>query len=174
LWSAAVPSIAALRVFLQEPIRVSRISTLWNRRWPLASLVLSLPIVALGCSATPGTVSGKVTYKGATVKGGHVSFANMENTEFAMAPINPDGTYTAERVPLGEVKISVETLSAKPVILPKGAQIKSLPGKELPEVYQPKSSDRYVKIPPEYSNPEMSGLRYTVTSGPQTKDIELK
>ena len=71
-----------------------------------------LPILALigGCSSE-GSISGKVTYKDKPLTGGIVLFTSSSGS--STANINEDGSYSIERMPTGDVKIAVDTQSAR-------------------------------------------------------------
>src|SRR5207302_362988 len=141
--------------------------------------VLAALLVAAGCGRSTGTVSGKVTFKNQPLKGGTVTFTPKDGPGFVIAQIQPDGSYTAENVPVGETAVTVETETVAPRKMPKGVintkGIKNAEGEavETPYSYE-RSGDNYVKIPPGYSNPSKSGLQLTVTSGSQTYDPPLK
>jgi hypothetical protein len=136
-------------------------------------LALAVGVAVAGCGGGgKATVSGKVTYKNAPLKGGRVTFAVAGKS--AQAEIGEDGSYTATDVPTGKAKVAVQTsylqqLSRAPRYkVPEGA----------PEGYKaggdPTAAKRFVKIPDNYEDPEQSGLTLDVKSGAQTHDIELK
>jgi len=159
---------------------------------------VALLFVALsGCGRSPGTVSGKVTYQGKNLKGGGVTFISAEGQPSGSAKINEDGTYEVRDIRSGKYRIAVETESLLPqrdanaqygkgaVKAPAGKNMGPPSDAQIPEGYKPSSAadadatqknnaKRYVKIPPQYSKPDESGLEYTVVAGPQTYDIELK
>jgi hypothetical protein len=141
-------------------------------------LALLLLFGAAGCSSY-GTVSGKVSHKGQTLGGGTVVFFSPGKGSVP-AQISPDGSYTIAKVPIGPVKISVETASAKPAAAPKGMTPPPGAANVPPDaanspVYggQKSSGGKYVPIPENYGDPEKSGLSYTVQSGSQSHNIEL-
>ncbi len=146
--------------------------------------VLCLLVLATGCSAS-GKISGKVTFKDKPLTGGTVLFVSTEGRGTGRSPISEDGSYTIEKMAAGPVKIAVETSSAqegasgprrsppKSMQPGSGADLPAAAGKS--SIYSPKSGmSKAEKIPPEYSDPETSGLTYTVTGGSQTHNIELK
>jgi hypothetical protein len=142
-----------------------------RKRWVMF-LALAVSVGALGCGSSEGKVSGKVTYKGAPLKGGNVYFTTADN-KTEMSQIDEDGSYTIPQVPPGPVKISVETASLK-----KTGSRKSYGPKDIaPGTYTPpdptEAKRRYVEIPARYEDPQQSGLTYTVTRGSQTHDINL-
>jgi hypothetical protein len=64
-------------------------------------------------------VSGKVTYKGAPLKGGTVGFVDS-NGRVMGAALEGDGTYSIKNLPTGEYKVTVETTSIKGNQEPQG------------------------------------------------------
>lgn len=151
-------------------------------------LIAPTAVAALpGCGKVEGTVTGKVTYNGTPLKGGHVIFQGEQSYSI---PIGEDGKFTSPNMVAGAYKVCVETSSMKP----RTAGQNSGSGKEknagteldadtkVPTGYTPSNpknagsekKDRYVFIPPRYENPESSDLSYTVTGGAQEFNIELK
>jgi hypothetical protein len=124
-----------------------------------------------------------VIYKEKPVPGGLVTFRPVAPGH------NPVNTYLDEegryelRVPVGEVVITVDNRELEPQ--GKGPP-PSLPGVKLPpipakgEAPQENPSavqwppGKYVQIPEKYARDEETDLKYTVKSGSQTHNIELK
>jgi hypothetical protein len=142
------------------------------RRW-LGALAVAVCVAVFGCGGVgKGTITGKVTYKGQTLKGGRVTYSVKGKS--VLAEIGEDGTYTAADVPTGEAKVTVQTsylqqmARAPKYKVPEGA----------PEGYKaggdPSAAKRYVAIPPNYEDLELTNLTYNVKSGNQTNDIDLK
>jgi hypothetical protein len=112
-------------------------------------------------------VTGKVLYKGKPLPGGMVTFVTADGFA-SKGIIDEDGSYTIKTL-VGDVKICVDnTMLARKGPAPKKGAGKS---KE-PAPEQPKG--KYVPLPRKYSNPDTSGLSWTVKKGKQTHDIELK
>jgi hypothetical protein len=150
-----------------------RHGTFLDRYFPLGLVLLFLLMMA-GCgrSGRPtGTVTGTVTYKGTPVPSGTVAFFGP-NDQVDSAPINSDGSYTATKVPLGPVKVTVTTPPSKAADLKKAAKQSGNrrfgKGPEFPETVDT------VAVPDKYSNPGKSGLGLTVTEGSQPYNIDLK
>jgi len=150
-----------------------------------AGLFLGLALLSSGCGGK-GTISGKVYYQDQLLGGGTVTFTNADGKGSQVAQIQPDGSYTLERMPSGPAKIGVETTSAKPTATPgkRGGAPKmpqGPPPDQVPEGADPSKiygsgrtqGLKYVPIPESYKDPETSGVQYTVTSGPQEHDIRL-
>lgn len=161
-------------------------------RGSLLSIVgMSLLLSAAGCGSR-GTVSGKVLYKGKPLPGGGVIFIH-DRGAFS-SPIQEDGSYRIDKVPVGPVKITltgpagannrvmgamprgVQAEKAKKNMVPVASEEKG-PKALMAEMIGPKASQGKkpgVIIPRKYGNPEESGLTYTVGSGSQTYNIELE
>ncbi len=143
-------------------------------RWA-GGLTLALSLAAAGCGGggSKANVSGKVYYKDAPLKGGNVTFVDS-NKQSYMAEIQEDGSYSVEKIPPGEVKISVETNSLRP---PNAMVLKNRPPAAEEGGYKPPDyaarAKRFVAIPDQYADPDHSGLAYTVKSGKQEHDIKL-
>jgi hypothetical protein len=150
-------------------MRWTGFSECYKNAWPIIPLALAGALS--GCSHRPpaGTVTGTVRYKGEIVPAGKVTFFGPSN-QAASAPINPDGTYTATDVPLGSVKVIVNTLRPTAELKKAAKQMKKRFGKgnEYPE-----SSDA-VSVPEKYGDPAKSPLSLTVKEGSQPYDIEMK
>jgi hypothetical protein len=154
-----------------------------GKRWFFVPLTV---LLTAGCGG-PGEVSGKVYYKGKplVVPGGMVTFAHPTKGMFS-GPITSDGSYTIFKVPPGEVKIAVLSLpprrgNSRQQQMMKGMKSGKVDKGKLPpemkqmlEETETPRAGQTVQLPPQYSDPEKSGLTYTVTAGKQTHDIELK
>jgi len=141
-------------------------------RWAVVFTLALLPW-ASGCgSGGTGTVTGKVTYQGNVVKGGTVTF--IGKTQNSVAQIGEDGKYTAEKVPVGEVKIAVETksLASRAALAGRGSLPKEIAGKGT-QLSPEDAQRRYVPIPTNYASADTSGLTYTVKAGSQEHDLPL-
>lgn len=142
----------------------------WSSRWTRFVVVVAAlcASASLGCGSKKATVSGTISYKGEKLGNGSVKFIGADK-QAVVGSIRPDGTYSASAVPLGPVKIAVETTPTRkatsgPTIGVKspdmGAEFKGEAGK-------------YVRIPDKYKDAEKSGLTYEVKPGSQTHDIDL-
>jgi hypothetical protein len=171
--------------------------TSWSRPSGLltSGFRVGLLLLVAGCSSR-GTVSGKVSYKDKPLPGGTVLFIHEKKGSFT-SKIGDDGSYLIANVPEGQVKIvvtgpwtSADTNDARRdlVRMPgqKGftdAELEKMK-KTMPDVdeaglkqmmgLRPTQDKKSVLIPPKYSNPEKSGLTYTVGGGTQTHDIKLE
>jgi hypothetical protein len=143
---------------------------------PAVGLVLGVALGVTGCGPRTGTVSGKVTYKDQTLRGGRVTFVTPDGVWGGNVEIQEDGSYAFDKVPPGPVKAAVDTRFLAPRPAPAGVKMPAPPPEA--EKYGPpvakNAKERYVKIPDQYANPDTSDLTYTVTPGSQTINIELK
>jgi hypothetical protein len=122
-----------------------------------------------------------VTYKGTKLRGGSVVFTRADGQVSPVSvQINEDGTYTAEKVPVGETNVSVDTAYLRPQGWPGGGgPPKYEAPKDVESNYKPgadagDNARKYVRIPDKYADPSQSGLTLTVKGGPQTYDIPLE
>jgi hypothetical protein len=153
---------------------------------------VSLLLLAAGCSG-PGTVSGKVSYKGKALPGGTVLFIHEQKGSFS-CKIQGDGSYSIADVPAGTVRIAVtppwsasDTHGGRVALAKAGKGFtqeqlekmkQSMPGvdeKDLKNMMGIREAQERPSelIPPQYGDPDKSGLRYTVKSGSHTFDITL-
>lgn len=101
-----------------------------------------------------------VTYQGKPLATGTVLFVGDDKNPIRV-PINNDGSYQANNVPLGQVKVAV--LVPPPLPPPR-------PNDPKP----PPPTGPAVVIPPKYTNADTSGLTCNVTGGSQKCPIDLK
>jgi hypothetical protein len=129
----------------------------------LPAAVLAL---AAGCGGR-GDVSGKVTYQGKPLVWGTVQFEGSDGL-VKQGNINSDGTYSVREVATGEAQVAVSSINPKSSdFQPRQAEGRPPPPPR-PEV------KGWFPIPDKYDTPHKSGLVYTIKSGPNTIDIDLK
>src|SRR5262245_47283891 len=137
-------------------------------------------LAAAGCGPSTGTVSGKVTFEGKDLPMGSINFVPEKGN--AKTGAIQDGKYTVDEVPLGEAKVTITVPMAvagggpfskggPPAgkgIVPKDVQV--------PQGFDPSKANMAssVKIPQQYADGSTTPLKYTVVSGKQTKDFDLK
>jgi hypothetical protein len=141
-----------------------------------ATLALWL-VAGSGCNTGPlrseitgATVKGTVRYQGKPVTGGTVRLTSVtDDNKSMMGMLLSNGTYEVPNAPLGEVKIVVETDSAKfdRTTMLRQAKPEGLDLSKLPPPM------KFVPIDPKYSDPAKTPLRMTVGKGEQTFDIEM-
>jgi len=139
-------------------------------------LALAVLLGVTGCGTGPtGSVSGKVSYLGNPVKGGNVIFSAQNGKKSVMAPIGEDGSYTVSDVPVGDVKIAVQTKALG--VLAATAKISSIPAnspmRSGSKISPEDAARRFVQIPDNYEDTESSGLTYVVQKGSQEHNITL-
>ena len=139
-------------------------------------VVLAGALAVAGCGRSSGTVTGTVTYKGKALKGGSVVFIPPAGGQAATvsAQIGEDGTFTAEKVPVGDVKVTVDTSYLKPPPRTNTPmQYQAPAGHENPNKPSANTGANYVPIPEKYAEPAQTPLKYSVKGGSQKYDIPL-
>lgn len=149
----------------------------------VALLGLSTPLFLAGCGSSKkggAKISGKVTYAGKPVAGGHITFTPPEGTPY-QGTLNADGTFAFAGVPTGDMKVSIDTEYIKssqsgynnmpmPANMPPEIAAKMKEKKaELPQATGP----TYMKIPEKYASVTSTPLTCKIEAGSQTKDFEL-
>jgi hypothetical protein len=117
-------------------------------------LLLCLVLAYYGSRPSRGRVAGKVTLNGEPVQSGTVSFICSDGTSRSAA-IAANGTYQLQDVPIGAAKVLFRGHSRSP-FAPKGPRVQP-PG-----------------APIAMGDPERPVLWFTVRSGEQSCDIELR
>jgi len=118
---------------------------------------------------TGASLEGTVSYGGEKVPFALIIVVGEKAS--ATGKVGEDGHYKLENVPLGEVKVAVNTNAAKGDYQSqamsrsyKGPDAKGKARAELP---------KFVDVPPKYLDPATSGLKTTVQAGPNTFDIAI-
>src|SRR5262245_417607 len=138
--------------------------------------LLLLCALAGGCGDRQGIVSGRVSYNGAVVPGGWVTFNPTDSRKNSVTvPLDSQGNYAAT-LPVGEVRICVDNReldradrgNEKPrlppgIKLPEGVKISAEPPRQAsPDGGAPAPGGAYLAIPAKYHDIDTSGLTYTV------------
>jgi hypothetical protein len=142
----------------------------------VVALALSVSLAAAGCGKSTGSVSGKVYYKNALLKGGKVIFL-LANGQSAVAEIREDGSYAFDKpLATGPAKVAVVTSLLKPA--GRGGPRQNTPPADA--AFKPNNgldpaekARRYTAIPAKYEDPKQSGKDYTVVSGKQEFELKL-
>jgi hypothetical protein len=129
----------------------------------LASALLTLVV---GCGGT-GDVSGKVTYKGKSLVFGTVQFEASDKT-LKQGNIEKDGSYSIQGVPVGEAKVAVNSPN------PKSGDFQPLQREGRPAPPPRPEIPGWFPIPADYQDLSKPRLTYTIKSGQNPIDIELK
>ncbi len=142
-------------------------------------LLAGIACGAVGCGGT-GNVSGKVYLQESPVTSGNVFFY-QQGANSVTAAIGADGSYRAENVPTGTVKVAVipdggaATIDSKAAGMMKGMQ--KTVAKEQSAVGDAAATKKATKfsIPDQYHDAEKSGITVTVGRGDNPPfDIKLK
>jgi hypothetical protein len=134
----------------------------------------AIAMLVSGCSlfsSNKGQISGKVFLDGKVVTSGTVKFVRADGHEF-VAGIAPDGTYRADDVDVGPVKICV--LSRPRVPGGFGHSSQQIPKEAAGPASSDPPAEKTIEIPARYKDAATSQLDYTVVSGRQTRDIKLE
>jgi len=137
-----------------------------------------LALLLSGCGGGGGKVTGVVTLDGQPLPSGTVSFLQSETKQSESAPIGEDGTYSMAKAPVGACKVTVSVPPSMagpidPTAVP-GVPRDKAKDPSLPSMPDMGKQAKVVPIPAHYSDPDKSGLTFTVKSGAQTFDIKLK
>ena len=160
--------------------------------------VAAAAVAFVGCGPSNAKLTGKVTYKGAPLKGGTVTLVPPDGGTAFSATIKEDGTYNFEEVKTGTYKVCVETESLKPgagqpkhsyagkggAVGKDKSKMKNVPppGAQVPEGYQvadpvagneAEKEKRYVAIPAEYGQPDKTTLKVEVKGGAQPQQFDI-
>ena len=163
-----------------------KFSPAWPGRVVRYGPLLFLLMVA-GCGPRQGHVSGQVTFNGAPLPGGRVTFQPADPRKNAVSvDLDDQGRYAAD-LPAGDVAVSIDNRELEPRAPQSGIPADLPPalrdkirktggaggGSPRPPEGAPKSSGKYVAIPPRYYAAETSGLTIRVRGGEQTEDLPL-
>ena len=144
------------------------VSLTGGRRIAAAAVIASLLYLS-GCGGGKGSVSGKVAYQGQPLPFGSVQFITSGGA--FVSEIRSDGSYAISNVPTGEVKISVNCQDPKYADFMKQLSASARD----PKIPKPKGKpEDFDRIPSQYNDPDKSGLSYSVKSGDQMYNIDLK
>jgi len=139
-------------------------------------IIGSIPLMILlasVCGCGHGTnVTGKVIYKGRPVAYGSVIFLCSDKTARS-GVIEPDGSYTIEDVPPGDVNIAVISRDPSKGRSVLRGQKPSQPGKNKAASSE-KTAKQWFPLPSKFEDPKTSGLGYIVASDSAVHDIDLK
>ncbi len=118
---------------------------------------------------TGATLEGTITYGGEKVRYAQVSVAGPNMMMFGT--VGEDGRYKVENVPLGEVKVGVDTEAAKGEYISNTMASSYNKGPEAKSGSQ--ASSKFIDIPKKSANLEASGMTTTINKGPNTYDIVI-
>ena len=153
-----------------------------------ASLALfaAVALAGAGCGDYPRSrVHGKITFNGQPLTGGTVAFLGRDNMTY-LADLGPDGTYAVDRVPRGEVRVTVQKPPPRPAPRPNppagwagdkaGADPTDDKAKasRLEAVAAPPPKSSGPALPAKYADPGQSGLVFELTEPDQEWSADLK
>lgn len=138
-------------------------------------LIFGTTLLALGCGGNFGDVSGTVKYKGQPLKFGSVQIIASDGSTYGTR-IEPDGSYSISRVPVGKGVILVSAVDEEKQRqytkkLSDGVRNSLKSGKPPPQTSAPVN---FSVIPSHYADFTKSGLEVEVKSGKTPHDIDLK
>jgi hypothetical protein len=140
---------------------------------PAAAVVLLAGLCA-GCAENRNCgLAGTVSYQGKPVVYGSVIVQCADGTR-SITAVQPDGSYSFDRLPAGVVKIAVAS-PEPPDPATAVAPSRAVPVRSAGSAPRrpPVDKSKWVKLPDELAEPETSGKTTTV-SGPMTHfDIQL-
>jgi hypothetical protein len=137
---------------------------------PIVSMRVAVPmfaVLAVGCGANFGDVTGKVSYKLLPVTSGSVMLLASDGRPYDGA-IDADGNYAIRKVPLGPAKIAVNC----PELVTKDLG-ETKKGESRVGTIEPAKAQIVSRIPLRFGNFMASKLGVTIAAGRTTYDIEL-
>ena len=132
-------------------------------------LAVLVATAAAGCGASKGDVSGTVRFKEAPLPSGRIVFICEGGDRPVLTGTIKDGAYAFSGVPVGPVKVTLQTFEFKSTPVPNQPKDITPPGGG-----EAMAAGKYVPIPPRYGSAEGSGLTFHVTGGKQTQNFDLK
>jgi hypothetical protein len=139
-------------------------------------LSLVLIVILSGCSDGTATVSGMVTYQGRPVTSGSVIVVNEDGTAES-GVIQPDSSYSVERVKRGHVRLGVfspDPAHARSILRPEDNRSKAIRKTAKTARAGEKAASGWFPIPHHLGDPTKSGLTCDVDSSSVHYDIEMK
>jgi hypothetical protein len=138
-------------------------------RIAVGALVL-LCFVVVGCGASFTQLSGKVTLDDKPLPGGTVVFVTEDGSKTEHVPIKPDGTYSSDRIPSGDLRVGVTPPPPSAAsYMPKGMEVRA----DDPNAAS-KRGGANVKVPDKLQDPAKSGITVNADGGQKTFDVVLK
>ena len=140
------------------------------------ALLLGLGGLAAGCgggrwNGSGADVTGRVTLDGQPVGIARILFYGGDRPyDPIFMELEPDGTFQSVNVPLGSVRVAVQTSPyaglGKLKMAAQAGKVRS-PGPPIPK-------GDWRPVPANYEDPATSGLEYNITRGANKLDIALK
>ena len=146
---------------------VGRRATMTHPNVPkFACLLFCAVLAGCGGDAPPvgpelnSSLTGKLSYKGAPVKDARISFENASIGAYG-ALVNPDGTYTVDKMAEGEFTVTVSVVEAENPMIPTADGKMAEPAKR-------------TDIPESYRSVVDSKEKVAVKAGENTYDLDMK
>ncbi len=141
------------------------------RQFLAVAAAFCLVLLLMGCGPPGSTITlpeSGATLQGTVTYGNDRVMAAMVLAQGTGEPVttflDDDGRYQLTNVPLGEVRIGVNTAAAKGQAIGKAmAQTKG----------KAKGPPKILDVPPKYADPATSGLKTTITKGTNTFEIVI-
>lgn len=140
-----------------------------------ASAVAVLLIAVTGCGGSHADVAGKVTYRDRPVAYGTVSVIGPDQKTY-YGVINPDGTFTVPRVPVGAVKIGIyspDPYFEPPISAAEKAKVEEARRASGIPIPPKPPKGVWFRLPGKYADPLSSGLTADVRTQAGAIDLRL-
>ena len=138
-------------------------------RIAIGTLVLACFVIA-GCGPSFTQLSGKVTLDDKPLPGGMVVFVTEDGSKTEHVPIKPDGTYTSDRIPYGNLRVGVTPPPPSAAsFVPKGVEVHP----NDPNAASLKGGAS-VKVPDKLQDPAKSGITFKADGSQKNFDVVLK
>jgi len=148
--------------FLRKPFVMNLIA--------IGALLLSCFLI-VGCGGGGVTqLSGKVTLDDKALPGGMVVFVTEDGSKTEHVPIKPDGTYSSDKVPYGNLRVGVTPPPPSAAsFMPKG-----MPIHEGDPNAATLKGGANVKVPDKLQDPAKSGITVKADGSQKNFDVILK
>jgi hypothetical protein len=151
-------------------------------RWLKLGAAAMVFLVIGGCGQPRSRVHGIVRYQGKPLISGTIVFLAPDNQAYPVK-IQSDGSYQIASVPRGHVLVGIQAERPRPTSRPQPGS-KAADGFAKAEVKlddagpkgrtRPQPATPPAAIPPEYADPNHSGLSFDLESSEQEYSIDLK
>jgi hypothetical protein len=120
---------------------------------------------------TGATLTGTVAHKGKPVHFAMIIVQSVSGGTPATGNINPEGNYLVQNVPLGDVKVAVNTDAGQGDLMTarmQGGEYQGPDGKKKKRV-----SLDFLPVPKKFHTPDTSTITTTIKGGSNTFDIDV-
>jgi hypothetical protein len=143
-------------------------ASLLIRFLPFSALAITACLLS-GCGGSADSrviVTGTVTYKNQPLTFGRLKLFNTKGEQVSGCSLKSDGTFAATDIPLGDIKVTVDTTDSIGI-----AAGKAPPG--TPPMPGESPGGKSIAIPAKYKDVATSGLNYTINAANQKIEIKL-